>query len=292
MLNFHPRQGSRKGEPVFTGRIAAVAAFMVLAGLQGCSSFDSTQEAYNASWKKQQTGLIKQVLAPSGNLRVAMYRGSPTSFVQATPKDAPHGVGYQLGQDFAKQLGVPFEGKVYPNNAEALHAIAVGEADFTFTNATPERAREMDFSPPVLDVEKSVLVLANSRLRILDDLKKPGARIGVSAGSSTGTELQPIYPAAKLVPVDTLANAIEMLRTNKIDGFATNKAILFEMSDKLPGSRMLPGHWGMEHFAIAIPLGRDAAQDWIAEFVQKAVAQGQVQAAAKRANLRGSVYTQ
>jgi polar amino acid transport system substrate-binding protein len=292
MLNSHPYQGPGKGEPVFTRRNAAIAALVVLAVLQGCSSFDSTQEAYNASWKNQQAQLIRQVLAPSGTLRVAVYRGSPTSFVQPNPKDPPRGVGYQLGEAFAKQLGVPFVPKVYPNNAQALRALAMGEADFTFTNATSERAREMNFSPPVLDVEKSVLVLANSRLRILDDVKKPGVRIGVSAGSSTGSELKPIYPTAMFVPVDTLANAIEMLRTNKIDGFATNKAILFEMSDKLPGSRVLPGRWGMEHFAIAVPLGRDAAQDQIAEFAQKAVAQGQVQAAAQRANLRGVVQAQ
>jgi polar amino acid transport system substrate-binding protein len=277
---------------VFKRRNVAVAAVVALAALQGCSSFDSTQEAYNASWKSQQPALIRQLLAPSGTLRVAVYPGSPTSFVQPSPKEPPRGVGYQLGEAFARQLGVPFTPRVYPNNAQALHAIAIGEADFTFTNATPERARQMFFSPQVLDVEKSVLVLANSRLRILDDVKKPGVRIGFSAGSSTGTELRSIYPMAKFVPVDTLASGVEMLRANKIDGFATNKAILFEMSDKLPGSRVLPGHWGMEHFAIGVPLNRDAAQDWIADFVRKAVAQGQVQAAVKRANVRGAVLAQ
>lgn len=274
---------------MFTRRIAAVTAFVALAALQGCSSFDATQAAYNASWKDQKAVLIKQVLAPAGILRVAVYRGSPTSFVQPDPKAPPEGMGYQLGQAFAKQLGVPFAPKVYANNAEAVQAVAAHRADFAFTNATPERARQMDFSPAVLDVEKGVLVLANSRLRVLDDVNKPGVRIGVSVGSSTGTELKPIYPKAKLVPANTLAEAAEMLRANKIDGFATNKAILFEMSDKLPGSRVLPGHWGMEHFAIAIPLGRDAAQDWVGDFVRRVIADGQVGAAAKRVNLRGTV---
>ncbi|WP_176463994.1 transporter substrate-binding domain-containing protein [Bordetella genomosp. 11] len=274
---------------MFTRRYATVAALVVLAALQGCSSFDSTQEAYNAAWKNQKAGLIKQVLAPSGSLRVAVYRGSPTSFVQPDPKQPPRGVGYQLGEAFAKQLGVPFDPKVYPNNAEALHAVAMGQADFTFTNATPGRTREMDFSPPVMDVEKSVLVLANSRLRILDDLNKTGVRIGVSAGSSSATELKSLYPRAVYVPVDTLAHAVEMLRANRIDGFATNNAILFEMSDKLPGSRLLPGHWGVEHFAIGVPFGRAAAQDWVTDFVKNALAHGEVQAAIRRANVRGIV---
>jgi polar amino acid transport system substrate-binding protein len=265
-----------------------MAVVAMLAALQGCSSFDSTQEAYNASWKEQKAILIKQVLAPTGSLRVALYRGSPTSLVQPDPKDAPRGVGYQLGEDFAKELGVPFTPKIYASDAEALQAIAANQADFALSTATPEWAQRMNFSPPFLEIEKGVLVLANSRLRVLDDLKKP-ARIGVSAGGSSAAELRALYPTARLIPINTVADAAEMLRANKIDGYAANKAILFEMNDKLPASRLLPGRWGTERYAAAIPFGRGAGQDWISEFLQKEIQQGRLQAAAKRVNLRGVV---
>jgi polar amino acid transport system substrate-binding protein len=263
----------------------AAAGLVFLFALQGC--------AHEAAKKEAGPGVvtpeIKQALAPQGSLRVAVYRGSPTSYVQADASAAPTGVGYDLGQEFAKRLGVNFDPKVYPNNAQALAAIESGDADFAFTNATSERAEKMDFSPTVLDVEKSMLVVKRSRLKTLDDVKKRRLRIGVSAGSSTGSELKPLFPRARLVPIDTLDKAIDALRRGRIDAFATNDAILYQMSDsdKLKGSRVLEGHWGMEHFAIAVPKGREAGQQWIAEFVKDAVAKGQVQAAADRANVRG-----
>ena len=50
-----------------------------------------------------------------------------------------------------------------------------------------------------------------------------------------------------------------MMTSGKLDAYATNKASLFEMAEKLPGSKVLDGRWGVEHFAVAIPKGRDQA---------------------------------
>jgi len=74
-----------------------------------------------------------------------------------------------------------------------------------------------------------------------------------------------------------------------LDAFATNKGILFEMADKLPGSRVLEGRWGLESLAIAVPKGRDAGAAWLKAFAADVAAQGQVQQAATRAGLRGTV---
>jgi polar amino acid transport system substrate-binding protein len=51
--------------------------------------------------------------------------------------------------------------------------------------------------------------------------------------------------------------AVEMLSSRKLDAFATNKGILFEMADKLPGAKVLDGRWGTERHSIAIPKGRE-----------------------------------
>ncbi|OZI37099.1 hypothetical protein CAL29_01295 [Bordetella genomosp. 10] len=271
---------------MFKRNTLAAIALSLTALLQGCAHTNPEDAA------KQSLVATQHVLAPTGSLRVAMYQGSPTSYVAGKDGDDPRGVGYDVGQAFAQKLGVPFEPKVFPSNAEALQAVANGDADFTFTNATEERAQTMDFSPTVLDVEKSALVVKNSRLKKLDDLKRRGLRIGVSKGSSTSEELKPLYPKARLVPVPTLAQAVEMLRKRRIDAFATNDAILYELSDKLPGSRVLPDHWGMEHFAIGVPKGREAGQDFVKDFVQASVANGTVQKAVERANLRGTVSPQ
>ena len=130
---------------------------------------------------------------------------------------------------------------------------------------------------------------AGSPLRELADFRRPGLRVGVSKGSSTATELAPLYPGMAVETVATLKLAAEMLAGHGIDAFATNDAILFQMADGLPGSHVVPGRWGLEHFASAIPKGREAAMPFLQAFMTGARADGTVARAVERSGLRGTV---
>lgn len=231
----------------------------------------------------------RQILAPSGKLRVGLYPGSPTSIIRDPATGDSKGVGFDLGKEMAKRLGVPFEPVVFPKNAEVLAAVKSGQVDVAFTNATAARAKDMDFTPPYLDVEKGYLVPAGSPIATLADLDKPGIRVGVSAGSSSQAELSSVFKNAVIILAPTLKGAIEMLNQRKLDAFATNKAILFEMSDQMPGSRVLSGRWGLEHFSVAIPKGRDQGMPFVKKFVDETKAEGVVQKAVDRAGIRGTV---
>ena len=94
---------------------------------------------------------------------------------------------------------------------------------------------------------------------------------------------------AQVVPAPSLQAAGQMLRQRELDAFATNKGILYELADAVPGARVLDGRWGLEHLAIAVPKGREAAAPWLRAFAESARADGLVQAAAQRAGLRGTV---
>lgn len=260
-------------------------AATLLALLVGCSASPPASDGGTAS--TADAGL-RRTLAPSGRLRVAMYRGSPSSIVEV-PGGEPRGVAYDLGRALANRLGVPFEPVVFAKNEDALAAMKAGSTDMAFTNATAARAGFMDFSPPLMDVAKSFLVPAASTLQSIADTQRAGLRIGVSEGSSTEAELRPNYGQATLVRVPTLKAAGEMLADGRLDAFATNNAILFEVSDGVPGSRILPGRWGMEHFAIGIPKGRDAGRAFVADFARSAIELGLVRQAAQRAGLRGTI---
>ena len=230
-----------------------------------------------------------QVLAPSGVLRLGVYRGSPTSIIEgATPREA-RGVAYDLGRQLASALGVPCETVVYPANAPLLKALQAGKVDVVFTNATKERAQHMDFSQTFMSVEKSLLVPQDSPLKSLADANRPGLKVGVSRGSSSSEELLKVYPQISTQAIDTLQHAAQMLAKHQIDAFGTNDAILYQMSDKVPGSRVLPGHWGMENFAAGIPTGRQSGMPFLRHFMAQAKADGSVARAIERADLRGTV---
>ena len=76
---------------------------------------------------------------------------------------------------------------VYPRLSEALAALQRGDADFTITNATAERARVVDFAPALVDLELGVLVSAAPRLSAVEAMDQPGMTIGVSQGSTAAS---------------------------------------------------------------------------------------------------------
>src|SRR4051794_23050689 len=63
-----------------------------------------------------------RVLAPTGQLRVGLYPGTPTSILGEPSSGNAKGVGFDLGQALAHRAGVPFEAVVFPRNAEVLAA--------------------------------------------------------------------------------------------------------------------------------------------------------------------------
>ena len=103
----------------------------------------------------------REVLAPTGKLRAALYPGTPTSILDADEGE-PRGVGYELGRALARRLGVPYEPVVFSKNAEVLQAMRSGTADVAFTNASPARQKEMNFGPPYLIIELGYLVREGS----------------------------------------------------------------------------------------------------------------------------------
>ena len=226
-------------------------------------------------------------LAPTGKLRVGVYPGSPTSMVRDAATGEVKGVAVDLGAELARRLGVPAERVEFRTAADVVDGMKAGRVDFLVTNGTPARAQIVDFTQPILAIESGYLVPAGSPIRSFADLDKPGVRIGVLQGSTSQSILPARLHEAAIVPMPSIKAAVDMLASGKLDAYATNKGILFEMSDSLPGSRVLDGRWGLEEIAIGIPKGRAAGLEYARKFAAEAIAQGLVARAAQRAGVRG-----
>lgn len=233
-------------------------------------------------------------LAPTGKLRIGVYKGSPTSMVVDAKTGEQKGVALQLGQELARQLGVPFEVVEFPRLAEILIAMKTdsgktAQVDFTFTNATAVRAKDVDFTAPLIALELGYLVPQTSSIQTAQDVDKAATRVGVAQGSSSQAALSKAFTRAALTTTPTLATAAEALKAGKLDAFATNKAILFELLDSLPAGqfRILDDRWGLEHIAIAIPKGRETAAPFMNAFAAEVTSSGLLQKIADGAGLRG-----
>ena len=230
---------------------------------------------------------VRKVLAPTGTLRLGLSLGTPGQMIRDPATGEIRGIGYELGREFAKRLGVPFEVVVIQGNAQFLEAMQSGRVDFGSNNATPARAMHMDFAQAHLAVEAGFLVPSSSNIASITEVDRPGVRVGVTQGSTTEAKFVQELKAAILVRAPSIAAAQAMLATGQLDVYATNKGNLFDMADKLPGWRVLEGRYGVEQISIAIPKGRELGMPFLRQFVEDAKSSGLVAIAAQRAGLRG-----
>jgi polar amino acid transport system substrate-binding protein len=254
--------------------VNAPCAFVVAAGAN--TALDATAQQAE-----------RLALAPGGKLRVGVYPGSPLSMVRDRVTGEFHGLTLDLGKYLAGRLDVPLELATYQRIAEVLAGIKAQDVDFTISNATPARAVDVAFSQTLLSLELGYLVSATSKVKNIADVDQPGVRVGVATGSTSERTLPKMFGKASVVPAQNLERAIAMLQRAELDVFATNKPILFEMSDAMPGSRVFDGRWGEEHIAIAIPKGREQAMQYLRRFVEDVRTGGVLAQIADRAGLRG-----
>ncbi|AOB31941.1 hypothetical protein AKI39_16355 [Bordetella sp. H567] len=217
-------------------------------------------------FKFEGTDETRQRIAPGGSLRMGLYQGSPSSYVRDPASGQASGVGYLLGECFARSLGVAFSPCLFQSNQEVLAAVKSATVDLVFTNATRERAQYIAFASVLLTVGKTVLVTPQSPVQDMQSLGAARFKIGYSQGSTTGTEFSSIFPKAELVPMENLDRAAAALRAGEVDGFATNMAILSKVAAAVPGARILPGSWGLEQYALGMPQGRQDALQALSSF--------------------------
>jgi polar amino acid transport system substrate-binding protein len=111
--------------------------------------------------------------------------------------------------------------------------------------------------------------------------------LGVPKGSSSQSVLGTKLDRTTIVGVDSLEQAQRMLTAGELDGFATNKGILFELNARLNGFKVLDDRWGLENLAIAIPKGRSSAMPFLLDFTRRQRQTGSIDAYAQRSGLRG-----
>ena len=242
-----------------------------------------------ATMRDAPTPDARQALAPTGKLRVGLVLGGATSVKRDPASGEMKGVAFDLGKELARRMGVSFDPVLYPSLGALLEGQKSRDWDIAFFLISPARMKDFDFTAPVVELEFGYLIPKGSLISTPADIDRPGIRVGVQEKSTVDPILSRTLKNATLIRSPGLAAGLEMLKSGKADVFASNKANLFNMSDQLPGSRVLDGRFGAERIAMAIPKGRDAGVAYARKFIEDAKAEGLVKAAVERAGVRGAV---
>jgi polar amino acid transport system substrate-binding protein len=233
--------------------------------------------------------LARQALAPTGRLRVGLNIGSPSHAIRDPATGETKGVGFDLGSEFARRLGVAVEPLMFKSIGELLDGGRSAQWDIAFIGIDAERTTYLDFTGPHLDLEVGYLLPAGSTIGGFSGVDRPGIRVAVPQNGHADLILSRALKEAKLVRGAGVAGAFAALSSGQAEVLSANKGNLFELAQNNPGSRVLDGRIGIEQLAMALPKGRDAGLAYARAFIDEARAGGLVKAAVERAGLRGAL---
>ncbi len=226
-------------------------------------------------------------LAPTGTLRAGLILSNQVLVSRDPVTGEFRGVTISLGKALAERLGVPFQPIGYANPSALVQSFGTGVWDIAFLAYDPNRARDIDFSPPYMEVDNTYLVPPGSNITSVEAADRPGIRIAVPERSAPDLFLSRNLKAAQLVRVPGGADAaLDALRTGTADAYAENAHMLSLYAEKLPGAKVLDGRYTVIRHAIATPKGRLAGADYVSEFVERAKADGTIAEAIRLAGLR------
>ena len=228
----------------------------------------------------------RRELAPTGSLRIAVGVGaSPSAFwaIKDPATGAPRGVTVDLGRALAAKLGVPLELVVYANSGEIVAAGPKGEWEVTFVPMDDARRKVLDFGPAYYLSTSTYMVRAGSPIRTIAEVDRPGVRVAGVANTATARSAIASLKQTKLLSFRTGDELVEKMRAGEVDAIALGRESLGGLLPKLPGARILDGHFHAAGTAVAVPKDRPAALAYVREFVERAKTDGTVRAALDRA---------
>lgn len=225
-------------------------------------------------------------LTPTGKLRVGVNLGN-FLLVQRNPDGSIRGIVPDLAQELAKRLGVAAELRHYEKVGEVADGAKKGEWDVAFIGAEPQRAAEIDFSAPYVEIEATYLVPAGSPIRSIADVDRQGVRIAVADRAAYHLWLERNIKHAELRTAPGIDGSFELFRKDKLEVLAGLKPRLMQDVEKLPGAKILEGRFTAVQQAIGTPKGRPEGAAYLGKFAEDIKASGLVAQLIERHGIRG-----
>lgn len=224
-------------------------------------------------------------IAPTGRLRVAIATAPLPSAFFARVDEAtgtPKGVTVDLGTALARELGLPLALVVYPNSGELTAAGPKNEWDVAFMPVDAERKKLVDFGPAYFLIESTYLVRPGSGITSMAEIDRADIVVGAIDGTTTGRSARRTLAHAQMRNFRSVDDMLASLHAGEIAGMALSREMLTPFVAKMPGSRVLDGHFQVTGIAIAVPQGRPQALALATDFIERAKASGLVRDALAR----------
>lgn len=216
---------------------------------------------------------VRSELAPRGVLRAGINLSNFLLVTGRTNAGEPEGVSPSMAAEIARRLDLDISYVTFKTPGELADAATEDVWDIGLIGAEPARARHIAFTAAYSEIEATYLVPADSPLKTVEDVDRPGVRISVPSRAAFELWLTDNIKHAELHRA-VGRQAFDDFVSQNMDALAGLRAGLINDLEKLPGSRLLDGKFTSVQQAIGTPKGRDNAAAFLREFVEEAKASG------------------
>jgi polar amino acid transport system substrate-binding protein len=211
-----------------------------------------------------------------GSLRVGMAAADPWFYKDPISEEWV-GVGVQMGQAMAEDLGVTFE-PVETTWANSVAAIQAGQIDLMFVlDATDQRREAIDFpEQPLFYYAMGALIQDGMEVQTWEDLNKEGTTVGVTLGTTVDKLLTETLPNAKIERFASNDEAVAAFASGRVDAVSQfHPALIVQVSRIGTGSVVLPEEIHAVPTSVGLPKASDPSfKEWVNEFITTAYESG------------------
>jgi polar amino acid transport system substrate-binding protein len=222
------------------------------------------------------TSQIVAELAPTGVLRAGINMSNFLLVTGTTPSGDPQGVAPDMAAEIARRLGVPVAYVKFERPSKLADAAGTNTWDIGLIGAEPQRAEKISFTPAYCEIEATYLVQPNSPISSIADVDRPGMRITVRRGAAYDLWLERNIKRATVLRSDSADGPFDQFVAEKLEAYAALKPQLLSDVAKLPGSKILPGHFMTVQQAIGTGKPNEAGAAFLRDFVAEAKSSGLV----------------
>jgi polar amino acid transport system substrate-binding protein len=176
-----------------------------------------------------------------GELRIGVTPGEPW-FYKDPASGAWSGIGYAMGQQVAKDLGVKLV-PVETTWGNAVAAIQANQIDVMFVlDPTDERKKAVDFpDAPFFWYAEGVLVRDGVPAKTWSDLDKKNVKLAVTLGTAPDRDVTKRLPNTQIDRFQNMDEAIAAFYSGRVDGAAFyHPALVMQQARVRKGEVVIP----------------------------------------------------
>ncbi len=204
----------------------------------------------------------------SGTVNIGVF-SDKNPFCYVDENGEYQGYDVYFARRLAEDLGVKLN-LVSTEAANRIEYLQTGKVDIILANftVTPQRAEEVDFALPYMNVALGVVSPDSRVIESLDNWNADDQMIVIS-GTTAETYLTENYPDIKLQKYDTYANAKNAMENGSAAAWANDNTEVIAFALQSPGFTVgIPSLGSQDTIAPAVSKGNETLLSWINEEIR------------------------